>query len=162
MVNDQNLDNTWLGEDLFPPSDMYICPPADAHSFNGTIYRFMTESKPCLQDLDLLSEKEGFRKRTESHPSELCQGAGLSAFIDLDAAKKALIKLTQNSVGLKKKFGRFNCISSISITDDDGRIKNTSSQTSPDHYTWWCFKSIDYLKRAEIIQPVLDNGTNKA
>lgn len=100
------------------------CPPDDAFSHTGDIYRFVDGVPPA--DLDFESWFQKF-PRTDWGQRK-CQACGLSIYVNQTACENA--QKVVPSLRAKK-------IAKALIGPADGVIKNTKSNASKDHHTWW-------------------------
>ena len=136
--------------EYYPENTTYVCPPEDSNVHSGTLYRYSTEKGAvCARDFQLAIESEIFVQRNRDNLVILCQGGGLSSFVDRESAKESLVQLRKNVPGMKNKF---KGIHQIEISETDGVLKETPSQNSKNHYTWWSNKGIDYLNRAVFVE----------
>lgn len=113
--------------EYFPPS----CPPVTAKKASGKVYRFIDKKHKSPQDKDFLSWKE-------EHPNEViqgkeCQSCGLSIYISLEEAKRVARLIPKLR---KMKIAEGN------LVKDSGKIENTPSCNSKDHFTWWIPKNL--------------------
>lgn len=135
--------NTYWNEEYFPNSSEYTCPPENANTYVGKLYRFTHKiNEVSLEDYELASSRSNFRNRNENKPELLCQSSGLSSFKSEEAATIAHKKISSNSKGFGK---RFKGIYKIELIENDGVVAPTPSQNSREHCTWWVTGSKSFL-----------------
>lgn len=101
------------------------CPPEDAQSSSGTVYRMVTD-KPSNQDF--LSFRE--LKPQKSYPSD-CIASGLSTYTDPEGVRR-----------LQSRVPRFRKmkVAKANLDESHGKMKNTPSNLHISHHTWWLEK----------------------
>lgn len=107
----------------FDPDRVRDCPPTDALQADATIYRHVKKF-PASED-DFASDVKAKKKNAD--PAK-CNHWGCSVWTD----EKAVYHALELFDFLGKKF-----IVVGEITSADGAIKNTGSNSQPEHYTFW-------------------------
>lgn len=135
--------NTYWNEQHFPNSSEYTCPPENANTYIGQLFRFaQKDNEVSFEDYELASSRSNFRSRNKNKPEFLCQGSGLSSYKDETAATVAYEKISSNSRAFKRKF---KGIYKIILVESDGVVAPTPSRNSRQHCTWWASKSKEAL-----------------
>jgi hypothetical protein len=105
------------------------CPPKEAYTHHGILYRFINRNEPQSRDFESYYDKDPKKDWGE----DACLARGLSV------VKCSLgVKDMRNAIPAlrKKKISRAN------ITSNCGILANTPSSSSGRHCTWWVSKSI--------------------
>lgn len=140
----------YLFRNNYPTTISYQCPPKEANNYVGTLYRYTTKSNAVTAaDYKYSLERKTFTEKFSDEPEILCKGGGLSSFTSIEAAEASLDKLKKNSPVARKKF---KGIYKIDIDSNDGALKDTPTNNSRLHHTWWHKKNIDYLSRSIFIK----------
>jgi len=105
------------------------CPPKEAFSFNGNLFRFINRNKPVQKD---------FKSYYDSKPGhdwngKECQARGLSVYKTLEDCKEMMEVIP----ALRKKK-----LAVAQINENCGLLANTPSTNSERHCTWWIPASI--------------------
>lgn len=106
------------------------CPPAIAKEASGKVYRFIEKEHEFPQDKDFMSWKE--LNPNKDYGEKECQACGLSIYISLEEAKRVA-----SSIPRLKKMK----IAEANLTKNSGKMENTPSNVSKDHFTWWISKN---------------------
>ena len=109
----------------FPPN----CPPSEASDEECVLYRFCKAD--TLDESDFLSY---FSINPEKYKNNI-NAYGLSTFKTIDACKTVLNKAP-------KLRNKYKYIASGMTNEYRGKILQTPSNTSPDHYTWWVYEGV--------------------
>ena len=107
------------------------CPPNTAKHASGNVYRFIEKEHQSPQDEDFKSWKELHPER--DYEEKECQACGLSIYTSLDEARR-VAKLVPRLRKMK--------IAEAVLKKDSGKMENTPSNVSKDHFTWWIAKNI--------------------
>jgi hypothetical protein len=119
------------------------CPPNDAETMTGTIYRRVPRHPHVITNADFYSSKEKHDPKTD----RLCQRWGTSIWIDI-----AHLKHDLNAVAYLRNY-RFVA---VNIEPRHGVIKKTHSDTFVEHRTFWRDCTIDFGPLCEVIYCPLD------
>ncbi len=101
------------------------CPPIEAKSPSGCLYRFTNRRTPRLRDFKSLYE---LRDEDWDWGEEACKARGLSVFLTLADCTKMRAAVP----AMKKKH-----IASASLSPDAGLVAHTPSNNSDAHHTFW-------------------------
>lgn len=134
-----------------PAYEVFQCPPKDAIQYTGMIYRFgHDEQAVVLKDSEPIAKyNQRFKNSYDKDYETLCQGSGLSSFLNLKDAVNNLERMKRSSRGIAKKF---KSIHSLVINSGDGVVKATPSKNTTGHHTFWPFLTFNYLENAKVIQ----------
>jgi hypothetical protein len=122
----------------FPSSWPQDCPPKDAESASGVVFRVAKTNPPSREDFK--SHEELGKKSNGSQ----CLRVGLSVFQTFDDAEH----LTQ----LIPKLGRY--VLRGQLQPSNGVVKQTPGRQHPTHTTWWPYDGVD---RAELFSLALSS-----
>lgn len=100
------------------------CPPADAGTPDGIVYRFVRNNPPV--DADFVSVH--LERPNEDFGDELCEACGLSVYTVREDALRAWKRVP----GMRKRH-----IAEGSLHGVQGRFKPTPRGNTPSHSTWW-------------------------
>jgi hypothetical protein len=113
------------------------CPPTEVAPYAGEILRAVPDEQ--IQENHFLSHAE-MGKRCDK---DECGSWGLSVWLSNEAAAHA-------RAAFKKYFSK-RFIVRVSVTEKDGRILKTPSNTQPEHHTFWKSSSAQFANRAQIV-----------
>lgn len=116
------------------------CPPQEAYSYNGEVFRFINRSTPAVKDF--ISYYERSPSKAWSEP---CQARGLSVLnclVGLKEMRKSIPALRRKS------------ICKAEMSHNDGLLANTPSNSSARHKTWWVPLSVDPI---DLFEPFDDS-----
>lgn len=101
------------------------CPPEDAISTNGLVYRLA--DKINFDEHDFLSYRELYPSRQWEGVSE-CVAGGISIYTNIEGVHRLKRRVkTMKHKPILKGF----------LTPTHGKMKHTPSETHPSHHTWW-------------------------
>ncbi len=111
----------------FPPN----CPCKDSIEANGSFYRLVVHDPPIMDDFlpQIIIDN-----KLDHDSSPKCKECGISVLSDMNAASD-----------LRKIFKTFKDrkVALCKLTPNLGKIKNTPSNNSKYHVTWWLPDSVD-------------------
>lgn len=117
------------------------CPPKEATFINGSVYRFIGGETP--QEKDFVPH---FLLSNRIIIGGLCQACGLSVF----KTREEIYRFSKRIPAFRRKR-----IVHAALDPSMGKILNTPSSHSKDHYTWWMPK---HLKEPWRLFQVIENG----
>lgn len=105
------------------------CPPEEAFTYEGSLYRFINRNNPVPKDFKSYYET----KIGNDWGDKACQARGLSVFKTLDDCSEMM----RTVPALRKKK-----VAVATIDSECGLLANTPSTKSKRHCTWWIPKSL--------------------
>jgi hypothetical protein len=114
------------------------CPPTEAVSMTGAIYRKVIKPPHTIGTVDFYSSRE----KGDTAPDADCQRWGTSVWINKEHVKHDLELFTY----LQK-----HRIVSVEVTPSDGVIQHTPTDKRPHHRTFWRDCNVDFPSRCMII-----------
>ena len=111
-------------------SHLSNCPPNDARTASGVVYRLVKNIPPNKKDFNPIAKRcpDEINRESGKPNSETCQAHGLSVYKNKN---DALIN--------KNRFPYFRDakLAIANLTPECGQIKNTSTNDTPSHHTLW-------------------------
>lgn len=117
-------------------SHLENCPPNDALTASGVVYRFVFHDPPNEKDFVTYAEEDPDKY------NDLCIAHGVSVFKDL-------IHINKTKNRFKDMF-RDAKLAIANLTSECGYIKKTSKKKA--HYTWWMPPNTDVWELFEVVQ----------
>lgn len=117
-------------------SPLVGCPPQDASSANGPIYKVV--KKHPLESGEFDSDVERKVKNTDD---QNCQCWGCSVWVDQDGIDTALT--------LFPYWKKRHIVVAV-VDPSDGVIKHTPSNPQPRHHTFWKALGVDVVSRCSV------------
>lgn len=114
---------------MWPSHYPVQCPPKEAFSFDGSLFRFINRNSPVQKD---------FKSYYDSKPGQdwkgkACQARGLSVYKTVEDCKEMMDLIP----ALRKKK-----LAVAQIDHNCGLLANTPSTHSERHCTWWVSSSL--------------------
>ena len=109
--------------DYFPPD----CPPAEATTARGVLFRFTYKAPPTAKDFVCHWSRHPKKRDAYERDGQQCEACGLSVYLDAEhaRAKRAVIP------ALRRMH-----LHSIAVAND-GVIMPTPREKDAQHHTWW-------------------------
>ncbi|BCH65032.1 hypothetical protein RvVAT039_22480 [Agrobacterium vitis] len=117
-------------------STLRNCPPDDASSANGIIYKVVKKHPMASNEFD--SDVERKVKNTDD---KNCQCWGCSVWVDQNGIDTALTLFP---------FWKKRYIVASAVNGGDGVIKHTPSNLQPRHHTFWKAVGVDVVSRSTV------------
>jgi hypothetical protein len=117
-------------------SPLVDCPPSDAFSAQGSIFKVVKKYPPDSKEFDSDVERQA-----KGADDKNCQCWGCSVWVDQDGIDTAL--------GLFQ-FWKKRHIVVAAVNSSDGVIKHTPSNIQPRHHTFWKAFGVDLASRCSV------------
>jgi hypothetical protein len=120
----------------FYPDD---CPPHDCEDFKGIFYHFVTGQTDNPENFVPYAVSKRYSSIVED---DYCKSCGLSMLRTLEAAE-----LYWKLPNLRKKN-----LAKGTLSSEYGKLKNTPSKISSEHYTFWSYDGVKISQFFEVFR----------
>ena len=123
-------------------SHLEDCPPTDAETASGVVYRIVENNPPDKDDFIPMAKSRTRNFKGFKTPEQQCNAHGLSVFRNIQEALEA----KDNS----KHLSDISKPAVAELTPSCGLIKGGTSRRYTSHFTWWPPEDMEIWKMFEV------------